>query len=239
MTVAALGAGRWGWLHASGGLVYHARAWRYRRLWAPFHATLRAWLEAWHPARDSLLLIGPSGGYALDAAFLARFACVTVIEPDPLARWLLRRRFPRCDLVFAPDPGLAQPDGFARLAREFPGAAILFCNLLGQPLVGEARGMDRDRWIAGLPHALARHSWASWHDRVSTARAPDRAVDFSLPAAEPLETLVARVWQGGEIELVDHLPRDLAPDLARRYALWTLRPDWHHLVEWMASPGTQ
>ena len=79
---------------ASGGLGYHLRALRFRHsLWAPYIATVQRWLHDWRPPTDTLVVVGPSAGYALDAAFLARFRSVRALEPDPLARTLLRRRF--------------------------------------------------------------------------------------------------------------------------------------------------
>lgn len=82
-------------LSPSGGLTYHLRALRWRRrLWTPFRAQVAAWLAAWQPPCSELLLLGPSAGYTLDPAFLSRFAAIHAVEPDPLAHWLLRRRFP-------------------------------------------------------------------------------------------------------------------------------------------------
>jgi hypothetical protein len=74
-------------LHPSGGLVYHWRAWRWRRTpWAPFHDQVRRWLTDWRPEAGQLVLVGPSGGYALSSQFLERFRKITVLEPDDLAR---------------------------------------------------------------------------------------------------------------------------------------------------------
>jgi hypothetical protein len=225
-------------LQASGGLIYHARAWRGGRgAWAPFHRAVRAWLAAWRPASQHLVLVGPSAGYALEAAFLARFERVTVLEPDPLARWLLGRRFPNLSLDFAAAGGWVRPGGFDALARRFDRAAVLFCNLLGQTLEGAPAGLDRQAWLAELAPALAGRDWASWHDLASTGRPPDRFQPLALPGAEPLEGLLARFWLGGELEIVDHDCAGVAPRLPRQYAFWTLRPGRYHLVEWVASPG--
>ncbi len=82
-------------LHASGGLLYHLRAWRWRRtLWAPFLAQVRRWQTDWRPDARHLVLIGPSGGYAQTRQFLERFPEITALEPDPVARYILARRFP-------------------------------------------------------------------------------------------------------------------------------------------------
>lgn len=104
-------------LDPSGGLVYHLRAARHRHgLWAPFHASVAGWLADWQPRRRELLIVGPSAGYALPDGFFTRFAQVTALEPDPLARWLLRRRADAAQLRFDRLDCLAAPDGLARLA---------------------------------------------------------------------------------------------------------------------------
>ena len=225
-------------LHPSGGLVYHYRAWRWgRRLWAPFHDQVRRWLADWQPDARHLVLLGPSAGYALEAAFLARFQRITVLEPDPLARWLLRRRFPQQVLAFAAAGEWVRPGGFDALARRFDDGAFLFCNLLGQTPEGAPAGFDQAAWLAQLAPALTGRDWASWHDLASTARAPDRPEPLALPAAESLEALLGRFWQGGELEIVDHGCAGLAPPLPRQYVLWPLRPGRFHVVEWLAVAG--
>jgi hypothetical protein len=233
-------------LHPSGGLIYHLRAWRWRRtLWAPFHDQVRRWLTDWRPQVERLVLVGPSGGYALSRQFLERFAGITVLEPDPLARRILARRFPDRRFAWETAPWAPGPDAFRGLAERHPGAAFLFCNLLGQELVGEPAGLERRDWLKHLGADLAGLPWASWHDLASTARPPDRPGAVSLPAAEPLDALLRRYWQGGELAIHDHDCAGLCPAQARQYAIWQLKPGRYHLVEWLrmapergASPGT-
>ena len=221
--------------HSSGGLIYHLRAWRWRRrLWAPFHVQVRGWLSAWQPPAEHLVLLGSSAGYALDRPFLDRFRRLTVLEPDGLARHLLQRRFPDIPLDFVHDEGLACADGFQRMARQYPDAAFLFCNLLGQHLVGQGEGFDRGGWLAGLEPALAGRPWASWHDLVSTKRPPGNLAPLHLDRGEALEYLLPRFWQGGELAIHDHECNGLAPLAPRQYAVWKLRPGHYHLVEWLA-----
>ncbi|MBI5329364.1 MAG: hypothetical protein HZB71_02020 [Betaproteobacteria bacterium] len=219
--------------HPSGGLTYHLRAWRYRdALWRPFHEQVGRWLTAWRPGAVHLVLAGPSGGYALNREFLERFQRVTVLEPDPLARRILGWRFSSISFEFAVSP-LAGPGGFAALAQAWPGAAFLFCNLLGQTLVGQGEDFERAAWLAELEPALAGREWASWHDLASTERAPDQSRPFRLNHAQALEAVLAHLWQGGELTIRDHECEGLCPHSAREYALWNLRPGHWHLVEWL------
>lgn len=223
-------------LHPSGGINYHLRAWRWRRSrWLPFHSEVARWLEAWRPETAELVLIGPSGGYALNARFLDRFQRLVVLEPDALARHLLRQRFIDFTFQFADSTWLAQTDGPTILAQRYPDAAFLFCNLLGQTLYGQGPGHDRSAWLTALQTALQQREWASWHDLASTARRPDRFGQFALSQAEALDDLLARFWLGGVLEIHDHECSGMLPASPRQYAIWQLAPSRFHLVEWLAS----
>ncbi|MFT3735858.1 MAG: hypothetical protein QM776_12670 [Rhodocyclaceae bacterium] len=231
------------WLHDSGGLVWHWRALRHRRsLWAPFCNTVAGWLDAWTAPRDKLLIIGPSAGYTLNADWLRNWPEIAACEPDPLARWLLQRRmartirYERINVFARGGPGL--------LAQAFPRHAILFSNVLGQCAPRDA---DAARWYAELHAALRQHHWASYHDVASSSRAPDRTEAASGLEVTSLETALAQFWQGGELEITDHGTFGLglaepakaeSPLTERAFAVWRLRPDQHHLVEWLSHvPG--
>lgn len=218
--------------HDSGGLAYHLRALRHgHTLWRPYRRAVAAWLADWRPAASHLLLVGPSGGYSLTPAFLARFPRVTAVEPDPLARFILARRFAGLGLDWqAPGPGLLD----AVLAH--PDAAVLFCNLLGQDWRGTEGMEDRHGVLAGLPRALAGRPWASYHDIVSTA-VPPRFAGPAEDASGDLETLLARFWPGGELPLVDHGTHALGAGRPGRYVVWALTPGSHHLVGWTQADG--
>lgn len=222
-------------LHPSGGLVYHLRAWRYSgSLWTGFHAQVRQWLATWQPAETHLVLVGPSGGYALEGAFLNRFDRITALEPDALARPTLRRRFPSQNFRFDPGMDLAREHGFRHLVDRYPDAAFLFCNLLGQQLVGQPADFDRQAWLSGLAPALSGRSWASWHDLATAHRRPDSTQVLQLGRGESLDAVLARYWQGGELAIHDHACAGLMPQAPRQYAIWELRPGQYHLVEWLA-----
>lgn len=221
-------------LHPSGSLPYHLRAWRWRHcLWAPFHAQVRRWLTDWRPLARHLVLVGPSGGYALTAQFLESFARLDVLEPDPLARWLLRRRFPNIEFGWHDGRDLPKANGFSSLAARFPEAAFLFCNLLGQELQGQPRDFRREDWLAAFEPALAGREWGSWHDLASTSRPPDHPPPPSLERARALDRLLGACWEGGELEVVDHGTDGLCPGQPRHYAIWRLAPRRYHLIEWI------
>ncbi len=211
--------------HPSGGLAYHLRAWRYRgTLWLPYLEQVADWLQAWRPATRHLVLIGPSAGYSLSAGFLDRFERISAMEPDILARVLLRQRFPGVRFDFR--DALGDPRD---LPRNFPDAAYLFCNLLGQ----EWTTASRNTWQPALVEALNGQPWASYHDLVSTVRQPRSYAALSLPALISLDDLLGHFWPPGELHLHDHETHGLLPHRPRRYAIWQLTPDRVHLVEWL------
>lgn len=219
-------------LDPSGGLIYHLRALRYRHgLWAPFHASVAEWLAAWQPQRPRLVIVGPNAGYALPTGFIQRFDSVTALEPDPLARWLLRRRPDAAALSFDRLDCLAAPDGLARLAAAYPDAAILFSNVLGQIKAPAAN------WSALLARHLSGHAWASYHDVISTARPPQQRQTRTLAEPRSLEATLAHFWTGGEIALSDHETFHLGGNAPCRYAVWPITPQRWHLVEWVEWAG--
>lgn len=218
--------------HPSGGLVYHWRALHRRRLWTDFHRSVAMWLKDWRPRRAQLVIVGPNAGYALPPGFLEGFADVVALEPDPLARWLLRRRHPDARLRFEPLDCLAEADGLARLAARFPDAAVLFSNVLGQIEAPAAS------WSALLARHLAQQPWASYHDLISTACPPVRTESFSLDEGASLEAVLARFWRQGEVRLTDHGSFRLSGRGPFAYALWQMAPDYWHVVEWATHTPT-
>lgn len=217
-------------LHASGGLRWHLTAWRAHRAdWQTFMAVLHGWLRDWQPARDALLLIGPSAGWTLPDALFARFREIHVLEPDPLARVLLARRLAPRALRFDTLDVFA-PAGLAALRRNYPEHAILFCNVLGQLAPAD----DSAAWCASLRDALAPLSWASWHDLVSSPRPFDRAGPRFIADGAGFETLLGHYWHGGTLEVTDHGTLPLAAGRGFPCVDWTLRRGQHHLVGWLS-----
>lgn len=219
---------------ASGGLLWHWRALRARHtLWRPFRKNLAQWLDAWHPASSRLLLVGPSAGWTLPESLLTRFEEVVVLEPDPLARFLLKHRFPGAKLVFS-RLDLFAPGGLEALRRLFPAHALLFCNVLGQ-LSPES---GAQAWCETLRRSLADDCWASWHDLASSERPPDRCDRLCWPAGSSFEEVLAGAWSGGEIAVRDHGTLALAGPGAFETASWSLHSGQHHLIAWVVHRKT-
>lgn len=214
----------------SGGLTYQLRAFRYRRsLWAGFHAAVAGWLGDWQPGCPSLVIIGPNAGHALPPGFLERFEQVIALEPDPIARHLLARRPDAHRLGFDKLDCLSTPSGPALLAARFPDAAFLFSNVLGQ--VAAPAGS----WSALLVRHLHERHWASYHDVISTPRAPAHRAPLQSAAPLSLEALLAHFWGQGEITVTDHETLHLGGHGPYGYAVWPITPARWHLVEWVVN----
>lgn len=227
------------WLQHGGGLIYHARALRHRRLWRNFIEVARDWQDGWRADAQSLVIIGPSAGYTLSLGMLARFnarsGSIVALEPDPLARWLLRKRFAALNWQFESIDVFA-PGGLQAIAQRFPTAALLFSNVIGQHLQHDV--VHAQQWRAQLHQHLANHHWASYHDVISTECIPlQAAARFRSDTPLSLEGLLANFWPGGELALTDHNCLHLGPQPAH-YALWSITPRQHHLIEWTThAPG--
>lgn len=238
----------------AGGVRYHLGAWRWHRsLWAPYRAEVARFLREWQPPCKQLAIVGPSAGWHLPSEFLSRFEVVYAIDPDPLAHWLLHRRFPQVAWVpitsdyFTPAGPLMWSDNTARLFSDFPDAALFFAHFLGQlpglypQAVTTEQGDDIAesraylRWKTMLNAQLSRRHWASMHDRLSSPTPPelgptDLAAELSRPALQQL------AWPKGAA-LADHLTGGLAPHQPRRLLAWQRTPAMWHLVEALyASP---
>jgi hypothetical protein len=214
-------------LDDSGGLGYHLRALRYRRtLWAPFITQVAGWLSTWQAPTTHLVIVSPSAGYTIDAAFLQRFDRITILEPDPLARLILRRRFPDLRIEHGELDCLSGREGPQWLARLYPGASLLFANVLGQTPVLAAD----PRWADRLRTALQAHHWASWHDVLSATTPSLADIDRPLEPAADITALATRCWRW-PTEVSDH---DSFGLVGRQdgLALWHLSPAQWQIVEW-------
>lgn len=234
-------------LSPSGGIVYHLRATRYRTsLWAPFRERVGAWLAQHLGSAPELLLVGSSAGHCLPLVELARYPKLTALEPDGLAGALLRLRLPRVlveprDLLLR--PLLEDRPALDAYLGQRPGAAVLFCNVLGQLSFGlsdeQQAKFEREFRRRILP-ALAGRAWASFHDRWSfdLGTEPVRPLELGFPQ-QPSDQQLGQAWfglEGPTLEAFDHGTSELFPaELPRRYFGWQLTPKAYHLVEGVAA----
>ncbi len=225
-------------INESGGIWYHWRAWRYRTtLWRPFITRLESLLLPALAGRSGrLVLVGPSAGWTLTDRLLSPFSALTVIEPDPLAVRLLRRRLARVAPAAAvrcdPHDYFADGDGPQRLCAAHAGATVLFCNLLGQLhlLLAEPHLSAVRRGLRTVLRAPG-FQWLSYHDRCS-ADAP--LVLPPSPVARLNDAECRACFPGAAPEAcIDHGTGELFPDGQAAYADWEIIPGTHHLIEFL------
>lgn len=236
--------------NAAGGWRYHLNAWQHRQtLWAPYTAEVAEIFAVWAPDCRELAVVGPSAGYHLPAEFLQRFQTVWAIEPDPLARWMLRRRFGQVawrmvrDDYFTPHGKLGWTDNLARLFSDFDGCALLFANFLGQLVALYPLAVAREQadgslqptsvfghYLKALNGHLHGRQWCSLHDRLSSPLPPAAPLPMDLPRSLATAELAAAVWPPGAA-MTDHLTGQIGADLPRKLLCWQRKPHMHHLIE--------
>lgn len=247
--------GSWDVFNPAGGLSYHCRAaLNASQRWGPFRENVGSWLRGWQPPERHLVLVGPSGGYTLPITWLTTFEKLTILEPDPVARWLLRRkltnqvrtnrsgRSPECAFI-ADDNLVTQPARLPELVARNAPCAILFSNILGQlgHLIGDATRGDTAAIKAAVRDVARHRSWASYHDRVSGAVAPN-IPPTGLHAPRRLteaELYPLYAHSPKTVTLVDHDTDELFPkDVAHSYFSWPLTAGYFHLIEAVRHVGS-
>jgi hypothetical protein len=176
---------------------------------------------------------------------LNRFERLYVLEPDPIARWLLGARLshPRLQLEHRDllvEPLLSGRAGLDELLLRRPRASVLFCDLLGQvqlELSDHQQSRFQSEFRRRILPLLAERRWASFHDRWSL----DRGLDAPrLPSVVgfnyvPKDGELGAAWfgpEGATVTVLDHATSELFPDPgARRYFAWQLTPQALHIVE--------
>lgn len=220
-------------LSATGGLSYHLIARRRANSsWVPFRTHVREWLTPWlaRVGAGELIVFGPSAGWTLPLDLFVGFSRVLFVEPDPIARFLLRRRLPpgvRCEFIARADllPWTSsRPGVFADFLARHPDAAVLFTNVLGQiPLIAKRTDLAaRDEFL----QALSSREWASYHDLYSGSSKDARLI----PSRDP-----SQVFKQGSV--IDHETAWLS-NASSQLALWPLTEDSLHIIEFVSAPAT-
>jgi hypothetical protein len=235
------------WLNPAGGLRYHVRALFGGRSWSPFRAALGGWLAELQPRVPRAVLVGPSAGYTFPDAFLQRFTALTVLEPDPIAGYLLMRRLRRLgvaelrlesrDLLIA--PLLDGSPGLAELLEADPEASLIFGNVLGQTrFLREELELERFKsaFRARIVPLLGGRSWLSFHDRLSGALAPSFNAPFFAPERLDDDAVLRQLYSqdggGAPAELFDHQSDGFFPaNMPHAYFSWQIDSARHHLIE--------
>lgn len=126
-----------GMISQSGGLVWHMRAWHYRKsLWAPIISALARW--------------------TLPAAFCARFETIVCVDLDPLAPWLFRYLHRHLHMTAIKTDVFTQ---LPSLLAAYPHHAVLLSNILGQHGFHCADPAWAEQNITAIKHRLFGRAW--------------------------------------------------------------------------------
>ena len=154
----------------TGGLRWHLRALRRRRLWLPTTNLIADWLDTVKPVAKNLLLIGGSAGWMMSGKWLQNFERIDLVDLDPWSMLLFRLNHGTAlseagtKLYFHKVDGIA---GLEALLKSYPQAFVFFDNVLGQH---RFRVPDQDQAEADLQNFAKRlqgREWGSVHDLFS------------------------------------------------------------------------
>ncbi|HNW93091.1 MAG TPA: hypothetical protein PKM88_09320, partial [bacterium] len=181
-------------------------------------------------------------GWTLPDAVLTLTDRLILIEPNPLAVWLLQRRLRQLApaAVVAADARdyFADAAGPGELRAAYGNDLLLFCNLLGQlRLISTPERYLAMRGVLREMLAVTGLAWVSYHDRLSADQAPvlrEEAAPRRLTDAE----CRTRFFPGLALDEMDeHDTESLFPAvLPATFLTWQLLPHRYHLIELCGSP---
>ena len=220
-------------MNHSGGLLWHARAWRRQGAWRGTCNHIRQWLEQVQPNSSQLVIIGASAGWMMPSPWLQQFSSVSTIDIDRWAAPLFRMRhgsaLKSSGTQLRCDTGDALGDLQTLLAAH-PDAAVLFDNVLGQLRFMHDSMDETMSYLDMIKQRLAGREWGSLHDAYSGAvrrsvrvgkklvmfqslQAQSAATTLSGEAGVPIEPELApfAIQLEAEGEWLDHLTSQVFP----------------------------
>lgn len=184
---------------ASGGWLWHWRAWQAQSRWAATTQQIAQWLSGVSPGSTELLLIGASGGWMMSSAWLQRFRCVRAFDLDRWSAPVFRYRHGAALQQSRTKLEYQQLDAMRylpQLLRTYPEAFVLFDNVLGQLRFVHNRLDAAEAQLHAITRMLRGREWASVHDAYSGRVAPSASEALALPHLGPLQTVRQRSVAG-------------------------------------------
>lgn len=232
-------------LTPTGGAFYHKKAQQFAAHWTEYKVHVEAFLTQWDCGTDTLLLIGPSGGYSLPSEFLNQFKTIHAFDIDPAAKnqFFIQHN---CDHLtwhnkdaFGVEAQRISTQALAKILNQYPLASVLFCNVLGQLPLAAPRTFSSPlalkAFSAGLEKLLKGRSWASYHDIFSSQGALPKDMLEKIYRIPPELVTVAQRAQGS-VEFTDHLTSGLFERANnKRYFFWQITNKDFHLIEGASS----
>lgn len=241
----------------SGGLGYHWRAQKSKKLWEDHSSCVNQFLESfWEKLKVSssysqhgVILVGPSGGYSLNASWFLHFENILCIDPDPVAKLLFSKRFQKLagpKIFWASEAlGWSHPKEMQKQINRIcirhswitSNTPIVFCNLLGQ------LDVSREEFLASLKLIVQDRPWASYHDWLMDAKLLDTGLiepKVMLAArlnAEKLalakEVMTLNPEMNVSVLALDEVARSSLNERETYFSYWnwSLTPSRNHIVE--------
>ncbi|NBW25081.1 MAG: hypothetical protein EBR89_06585 [Betaproteobacteria bacterium] len=184
---------------ASGGWLWHWRAWQAQSRWAATTQQIAQWLSGVSPGSTELLLIGASGGWMMSSAWLQRFRCVRAFDLDRWSAPVFRYRHGAALQQSRTKLEYQQLDAMRylpQLLRTYPEAFVLFDNVLGQLRFVHNRLDAAEAQLHAITRMLRGREWASVHDAYSGRVAPSASGALVVPQLGPLQTVRQRSVAG-------------------------------------------
>lgn len=227
------------WVNPTGGLIWHARAWRSQARWRATTDTMQTWWLSESPRSDRLVIVGASAGWMISQSWLRQFKEIHTWDIDPWSRWL----FGRLHGQALQAAGItwhhhtADPWDDDR-AWQYAGTDTLywFDNVLGQLRFIWPQDEAANR-IGRLRTQLRGTRWGSVHDRYSGplngqlplphAWASMAGMDLDAPRSQAW----LQEW-GAQGSWLDHLTAGVfKPQTSVLNLAWAFKPDFGHWLE--------
>ena len=230
-------------MNLTGGLHWHARAWRAQSRWAQTRAEIETWLLTQAVPTEHLMVIGASAGWMMSTEWLTRFKTVHTWDIDPLAAPLFQWRHGRALKAKGVHLTCHTGDALTQLPvllREHPQATVFFDNVLGQIRFQNHRTDQAEKRLRATTQALRGRHWGSVHDRLSgpVLKAWPEA---SLPQAQVCaqgdggETTLTQQWlcaMGAQSPWLDHLTDSIFPEgTCLTNMAWAMKPGYWHWLQ--------
>ena len=184
---------------ASGGWLWHWRAWQAQGRWAGTTQQIAQWLSGVSPGSTELLLIGASGGWMMSSAWLQRFRCVRAFDLDRWSAPVFRYRHGAALQQSRTKLEYQQLDAMRylpQLLRTYPDAFVLFDNVLGQLRFVHKRLDAAEVQLHAITRMLRGREWASVHDAYSGRVGAAALAAPAVPVPGPLQTVRQRSVAG-------------------------------------------
>lgn len=227
------------WVNPTGGLLWHARAWRNLNAWQPTLHIMQDWWLQNAPRADRLVIIGASAGWMMSPLWLRQFKAVQTWDIDPWSHGLFQQRHGRAmrqaGTAWTHHLGDAWSEDLVWKQAD-DQTLYWFDNVLGQLRFMGDHATAQAR-ILEVRQRLHKTRWGSVHDRYSGALSGHRPLPpaWRSSAGVDLASKSAQDWLqswGAQGHWLDHLTEQVFENGTPVLNLaWAFKPRFGHWLE--------